>query len=365
MYICVLTEPFFRNGSWCIRVLSGLNEVLKAKKLDARFPERLDDISPSDSGDSEKFLIIIGCNPGWIYAAVQRAAETGMHPVLLCCQPVTRLPCVCSCVSSEPQEATDYILRSLREDGRHTPALYGCNPESYSDLARKECFLSNPVFRVSENDIFYNAGSLSKCFSHFAEKAGHYDSVICVNSYAALHLVRNLRTGNIGSDIRITAFGDTMLTRRFCPELDTVSAQYEEFGRAALAVCKLLSGNPELDAVSVTVKWKISSGVRTGLPPASFADSPPVTPTADEQFYHDSELSDMLKLENMLNSCGETELRILDLALAGESNEAIAAKCFLSENTVKYHIKKLRTMCGCKTKEELLRRLRDYTANAT
>lgn len=365
MYISVLTEPFFRSDYWCIRVLAGLNDALRAKKTDARFLERLDDISLINSDDKDKYLILIGCNPGWIYAAVQQAAEAGMRPVLLCCQPVSRLPCVCSCVSSELQEAMDYILKSLKQDGRQYPALYGCNPEAYSDLARKECFLSNPVFHVSENDIFYNVGSLSKCFSHFSEQAEHYDSVICVNSYAALHLVRNLRELNIGSKIRITAFGDTMLTRRFCPELDTVSAQYEEFGRAALSVCKMLSNDPELNAVSVTVKCRISSGEKAELPASPFTSSPSTAPTADEQFYHDRELSDMLELENMLNNCGETALRILDLALAGESNDSIAAKCFLSENTVKYHMKKLRTMCGCKTKEELLSRLRDYTVNAT
>lgn len=365
MRIYVLTEPFFRSGSWCVRVLSGLSEVLRAKKQDAHFPDRLDDLPEPENGekDAETFLLLIGCNPGWIYAAVQRAAETGMRPVLLCCQPVSRLPGVCSCVSSELREATDYLLDALARDGRHAPALYGCNPESYTDLARKDCFLSSPMLKANENDIFYNAGSLAKCFSHFTEHIGEYDSVICVNSYAALHLVRGLQQAGMEQKVRVTAFGDTLLARRFCPELLTVSAQYEEFGRAALSVCELLAKNPALNAVSVTVKWKISDGRSPELRTAVPLSSPAVSPAADEQFYRDGELRNMLELENMLNACGETELRILDLALSGASNEEIASKCFLSENTVKYHLKKLRTLCGCRSKDELLDRLRDYTAN--
>lgn len=353
MKLFLLTEPYFADGAWGARILSGVSAAARAKKTALlSFPDSRD---REDRDGESAFVLLIGSNPAWIARSVARAAECAIRPILVGAKPPVGVGTICGSVASEVGEGMRLLLGTLAKEGRERPALFGCNPESASDIERKSHFLASSLFPTTEDDVFFDAGSLSKCFSDFAARADRYDSVVCANGFAALYLIRSLSASGRLPRFRIAAFGETALGAHFRPDLLTVSAQYEQYGRAALSVCELLAKNPELTAVSVAVGWK-SSIDRSDLPAATIPpDADPAI--GDRDFYADGEMAELLKLERMLRACDESDRRILDLALCGTSNETIAERCFLSEHAVKYRLKKLRELSGCSSKSELLHKL--------
>ncbi len=354
MKLFVLTEPLFRSSPWCVRIVSGLHEVLRSKKTEASFFETAGEL-PLSAGAEPGFVLVIGCNPDWVAACIAEGKRRRLHPVVISCSE-TRLPFGVSSVCTSSDEAMAALLNVLKAGGRKHPALYGCNPDSLSDLRKKQSFLSNTLFPVTEDDVFSNRGSLAACFSDFLARSAEYDSVICVNSYSAVHLTQKLKAAGTGH--LTAAFGDARLLQRCAPDVLTVSAGYEEFGKAAVSICEQLSRNPALEAMLVYVRWDTSHLGAADTDPAVTAAADPST--ADTRFYGDVDMQNMLSLENMLLSCSDTQLNILDLLLDGGSAEDIAEQCYLSLSSVKYNIRRLEQLAGCGTKAELLAKMRVY-----
>ena len=355
MKLYVLTEPLFRSSPWCVRIVSGLHEALRSKKLEASYLEAAGELPPAAEAEPG-FVLVIGCNPDWVDSGIAEAKRHRLHPVVISCSE-PGLPFGVSAVCTSADEATAALLNVLKSGGHKRPALYGCNPDSLSDRRKEQSFLSNPIFPVTKDDVFVNRGSLAGCYSDFRARISEYDSVICVNSYSALHLTKKLKAEGI--DRMTASFGDARLLHRCAPGILTVSARYEEFGKAAVSVCEQLSKNPALEAMLLYVRWDTSRLGGNGADPVHAAAAEPST--ADTRFYGDADMRNMLSLENMLLSCSDTQLNILDLLLDGGSAEDIAEQCYLSLSSVKYNIRRLEQLADCGTKAELLAKMRAYT----
>lgn len=358
MRIDILTEPAFKESSWCKAILSGLNKTLARKKLAY---QAVTDIPSRDPGEQNHFLILIASNEAWLTDAIRRCRDRKIHPVLLSSAPRATMPGVYSTVTSDIRQSMYYLLYYLKKQGRTRPALYGINPSSLPNLARKDHFLA---FTGAENDrdIYYNNGSLKDCFESFLPHMARYDCVISANDYAAISLIKNLEEHGIATDRLLpVSYGGTRLAARYADRLQTISMCYEEYGKAAVTICETLSKNHALLYMNLSVKWKIGNSDRwvVDLPDGSVAAAP-ISSGEDEPFYRDREVSDMLRMENMLSLCDATDQTILSLLLAGKPYEEIAADCFLALNTVKYRLKKLMEACGAESRKQLLFLLSRY-----
>ena len=216
---------------------------------------------------------------------------------------------------------------------------------------------------ATDADIYYNNGSLKDCFMDFYKNHTNYDCVICANDYAAISLIKNFKALGITPENLLTAsYGNTLLSRRFS-EILTISMCYEEYGKAAVSICETLGKNPALLYINIAVKWKI--GCRDDFTKNDMPDNIQIPLKGDEQhsdklFYSDTELCEMILIENMLSLCDATDLKLLDLVSSGISYELAAEKCFISLNTVKYRIKKLMDICDISSKKTFLELLKKY-----
>ena len=73
-----------------------------------------------------------------------------------------------------------------------------------------------------------------------------------------------------------------------------------------------------------------------------------------------TEMFEMILVENMLSTCDAVDFKILDLLLMGKSYEVVADNCFISHNTVKYRTKKLMDICKTETKKDFLNLVKKY-----
>lgn len=361
MIIQILTEPSFENSSWCKDILEGLLLTLSRKRLNYDMIKEIPDRAITENAH---FLIIIASDEKWLTGAISRCRDSKIHPVVLGCQPRRPMPGVFSSVTSDIRQSMHYIINHLSKRGKNLPALYGINPASLPNLARKDSFLEFADGNADEKDIYYNNGSLKDCFEAFWKNHHKYDCVICANDYAAISLIRNLEKKQVSSDsLLIVSYGGTLLSTRFSSELLTVSMRYDEYGKAAVSICETLAKNPALLYLNIAVKWKIGSSDELTVNELPYLPHMPDSVnfmTADELFYSDDEMCHMIQIENMLSSCDKIDLTIVETILDGGSYDDAAEKCFISHNTVKYRLKKLMDICGCQTKKDFVGFVKKY-----
>lgn len=356
--IDILTEPAFAESSWCKAILSGLSKTLARKKIPYR---TVTDIPLRDPTEQDPFLILIASNEAWVATVIRQCRDRKIHPILLSAAPQSPMPGVYSTVTSDMRQSMYYLLHYLMKQGKTKPALYGINPTSLPNLARKEHFLAF-TGAEKEQDIYYNTGSLEECFESFLPHIDRYDCVISANDYAAISLIKNLEKHGITADRLLpVSYGGTRLATRYADRLQTISMCYDEYGKAAVSICETLSKNHALLYMNLSVKWKIGNSDNWA---ADLPDGPNTTALSasdkDEPFYRDGEVSKMLRIENMLSLCDATDQTILSMLLAGKPYEEISADCFLALNTVKYRLKKLMEACGAESKKQLIALLQEY-----
>ena len=118
-------------------------------------------------------------------------------------------------------------------------------------------------------------------------------------------------------------------------------------------------------AVKTDLVSEISPGDTTDNLPSkgsyfSLHDTSPRIQDRKDLFYSDTEILQMLQVENLLANCSQTELSILQCLLAGMTYAEIGERFFMSTNGIKYKAKKMFELCGTETKNEFLERVGKY-----
>ena len=339
MYRLIL-EPVYADSVWCKQIVHGLTAELKKRREDFSLEQ-----SPT-VGDT---VFIIGTQPDWLSNALCRCNRLGITPILLCNSqrklPGGRYHCVCSDISGSMRQLT----AGLKQRWGNRLALYGINPDSVGDRSRQAAF----CLECADGQLFINEGSLSHCYAQFLQQQPFFDAVICTNGFAAISLYRRLRQE--GRPIPpIISCAQTLLSRYYEEAITSVDMNYDQFGKTALAIADLAKKQPQLSELTATVQWSLPQQLQAPLPPISPLPAPAV------DFYHDAELQEMLRLEDMLNCCDEVDLSILSMLLQDCNYGQIAQVCYLTEGAVKYRVRKIRQLCGVEEKEALTALLKNY-----
>lgn len=352
MEVYLFIEPEYENSPWCNSILQGLRSAFSYKKRSLTPITSLDNLNSAQKGS---FLILVGSNHSWIKSVLLNEKVKALNPVILSSQSYHSLPGIYSYVTSDNKGSMNYLLSYFKNNNKSKPALYGVNNNSLPNIARKERFLSNSIFETNEEDIFYNNGSIDQCFASFEKQIGKYDCVICVNDYAAIHLIKQLERKSI-TNIPIASYGGTLLSANFYPNLLTVSTCYEEFGKAALSICETLHKNSALQYMSISIKHKIHlpKQEKTEEFYYNIAEPNENAVNGNDNFYNDYKMNQLLLIEKMLSKCDGTDIKILHMLMEKLQYEQIAENCFISLNTVKYRVKQMCDKCGCSSKKELL-----------
>lgn len=354
MHLYLLAEPDFRETPAYLCIQKSLLDAIRWKKYTCHC---LQSLSELPQGEAESFLLLTATNLHWITHVVGQCESFGVHPVLLSPQGVHQaVRGIYSEISCDVRHSMRDVLSYLAKKGCRAPAMYGVSPHSLPDLSRSDSFLQECPHAATE-DVYRNTVSLSDCFDRFFARIRHYDCVICANDYVAIQLIRTLRQRGEDPDrLLFVSYGSTLVARQFYPQLRSVSMCYEAFGRAALSVCELLCKNPALLHMSVCVKWQISHPLSTD-PPLRIA--PPPAP-AQDAFYQDRDVCNLMRIERILSECDETDLALLKKMCNDCSYEEIAEHLFLSLSTVKYRMKQLMQRGECESKKELQQLLQPY-----
>lgn len=348
MQIYVLSESLFVDSPWYKVIYSGLiNEISKRKMT---FESS---ISPEYMNDNDfDFAFLIGTNINWLDETVMLCEKYSIHPIILSTLENSRFYGKCSCVTPNIAHSMDYLISYLNNCGKSKTALYGVNRLSLTNITQMNQFLSNQSCNASVDDVYFNDGSITDCGNLLLENIYKYDSIISVNDFATISLMRKL--ANLNQDVTIVSFGGTKLAKKYFPKLLTVSMGYEDFGKAAFLICDAVKSDSSMDCMTISVKCRIDDKIISDSDYGIYCEKKVFTDVEDKKFYSDIEMNELLRIENMLRLCDDMDSEIINSLMCSLSYEEIAEKLFCALNTVKYRVKKLKEGCGCSSKKEMI-----------
>ena len=342
----VVSEPNYATTNWYRNSIAALKNQARKKRVPLLFAEGVSDVV------GESCVFVLGASVAWIVQTVSDLQGMGCHPILLSELPEYPFMGRYSCVKIDYNRFMASLAADFLGEGRTHTAFYGMNPASFSDISRRNAFLAC----FSGGTVFENNGSLSLCFEHFyrAHKEREFDSVICANDFAAVSLLNHLRTlGEDGQGILIAVYSNAQIATRF-PSIRSIRGDDSSVATAAFEIADCICANPIFSGMRITVDPRGADARDTALPlKRRFEESYDSDP-----LYRDLELNELMRIEKLLCACDETDLQILRLLKA--SGEAIGESTFLSDNGVKYRIKKMKKLCGVDSKSEIPVMLEKY-----
>ncbi len=345
--INILCEEPYRESVWCKEILTGLTDALKRKRL------QYEEIKNIDEADSE--LIAVGTNYAWLNNVIYSSNKKGVTPILLS----NRVDCLLKgkyhSVSTDISDSMTQLVNTLRSKGKTRIALYGVNRTSVSDISRAESF--NNV-SGKNSDIFYNNGSLDDCFLSFLPHINDFDAVLCVNGLVAVSFAKRIMRTNpeLLDKLCIISCSKIILKTGVAEHIICVDSNFENFGNAAIIIADVVKKNKYISNINISLNWDIDD--ENFLDKMNAKNENLTMP--QHIFYEDNEATQMLNLNNLLLACTQTDLQILNLLINKTPYHEIAERCFMSESSIKYRIKKYIELSHTKDKAELLNLLNAY-----
>ena len=275
------------------------------------------------------------------------------------------------CVKGDFYGAVALVLQGLRDADKGKVALFGMNTNSQEDVLITDAFMAQNA-GVS-NAIFCNDGSISQCFEQFYEARHNFNSIICLNDYVAIYLIERMRRLDPAyvENTYIVSFSNTILSRLYATPFTGLAPDMDALGCAVGDIYKLVKRNRDsYRSISIYVGYKVYergtsrcfANIDKGYVPYESRDVFFPTVNAFNEataFNADPEVERLGHVEIFLNQLTPVELSILMMVLQGRTNAQISEALFLSGETVRYHLNKMRSLLGCNSREKMRAVLRD------
>ncbi len=342
----ILCEKKYSESNWCRLILLGLKNELKKRRIEYKVVFSVDDIN------KEATLYIIGSDYRWMSNAVDRANALEIVPIVIFNQLDHMIDGKYHSVSSDINGSIASLIEWLKGRNKHNICLYAINPSSISDISRTQSYLKN----FAGGRTFFNNASLRKCFEDFIGCGEMFDAVICTNDFAAISLVKNLMEHNpsVLQRIDIISCSKSAISECYSDYIKSVDINFTSFGTNAYAVSRIINHGENISEISLKVKWDMS------FCDESYFCKYSKTNIEVDGIYEDTEFSNLLKLDRLIESCDEMDKKIIQLLLEEKTYIEIADTCHIVEQSVKYRVKQYTEICQLKNRKELVALLNEY-----
>lgn len=335
-----------------MHILNGLLNEKRVHRFSVAMLESEDEldnftIAPDD------FLLFIGSDNSKFIKIVKRHSQKFSNRIIVLgnCER-SLLDFKYSIITHDLARNVKNLYLYLLENGKHNIALYGIYSGSSSDIVKAKSF--RQLFEKS-NNIFYNDGNLEKCFNSFYKEINNYDGVICANDYCAISLINHLNEHKHELPY-IVSCSETLIGEYFSPGITNLKANYYALAKEGIRTAKALLKNDKINTIAVYFTSEIiprESTQYAEVKNLNLSKFNIITNIEEDNvFYEDSEVSEMMKIEFLLNSLDESDRKIFDLLCKKDSYSAIAEKLYMSVNGVKYKVQKMFSILGVTTRRD-------------
>lgn len=345
--IKIICEEAYAESIWCKQLLGGLIKELKRRRLSY---EQIDHAKGLDGQDN---ILIIGLSDAWTGRVIGKCNAAGCVPIVLSNRSRRTGDGQYHFICPDTHGAVKALKEAFMTAGRTKIALYAANRTVDLDRDRTEIFAG---LVQDSSDMYSNKGNLENCFRSFFPKAALYDAVICVNGYAAVSLVKKLEKENrqLLEKLVIISFEEVLKHSKYNQWISQIDLNLEAYGAVAMNVLEMVSQGNEISAVTAEMKCRMCEIRKKDWEITAEED------TAEALPYEDPELIYMAKVEQLMRDADDMDHHIIAMLLDHATYAEIADTCYMTEGNVKYRAKKYMSICGCKTKKELLELLKEY-----
>lgn len=342
--IMIICEEACKDSPYCKQVLSGLLKEMKKRRYGYTESHDAKEISGEDT------VFITGLSRSWFERMIQKCNDRGNTPIVLSSCSARIYAGQYHCICTGMHEVMKKLYDSCKKAGRTNIALYGVDHSSDSDIDRMQTFLT---LAKDSGNIYLNSGNLEACFQTFFPYVDRYDTVICVNGYAAVSLVRKLEKMNpeILDRIVVVSCEEVLRYSRYNSRILFVDLNLDTYGAAAMQLLEMTKNVQHVLEITVSVKGRVCE-----IPEKKEEGSE----SDDGEFYEDPEIICMARIDQLMMESDQQDNEIIDMLMSGNTYSEIAENCFMTEGNVKYRVKKYMAICQVKTKKELLEMLQEY-----
>lgn len=368
MLIPFIIEPGYGSSSvWSTAIRAGIDSELARKKyssvfIDGQRAEEFDFDAVFPDG-RPRLAALVGTSPSFVPEMIEKLALRDIDVLLVSYQPPENAP-VRGVVRIDYAAGAETLLRHLADCGCKRTALYGCFPNSSTDLVKRRAYLEYITASGAEPLMLDNTSGLLGCFERLNAglRAGELDSVVCVNDIAAVSLVTRLTGLGVGipEEIQIASFGGSEVSRVCRPAITVLEMPNFELGRQTVNAFSYLAKSPRGINLSVRVAGELVVRESTRPLAAGRAEKAcRVRRSLTQSFYDDAEVERIARLEKLLSVCEDIDRAILGLLLAGDTTERIAEELSLAPESVRYRVRRLVQSTGMTSRSDLLGFIRE------
>ena len=316
----------------------------------------------SEVADFDSPVMVLGVDSVWLDGVLEKLNSKKCKIILFFGTEHKKYEYV-SHISSDHGVGTKKAIQLLRERDKRNPALFGIQKNDTSDQTKALVFSDY----YPRKDIYCTENGISECFDRFFSNVDQYDSVICANDVMAIYLLSRFR--DLGIDVPkklyLVGNGNLWLGAHVTPSITTVYSNPGATVRLALQICSILCEFDDLDSVDASISTQlIPRGSTADVCEAESADllsaqtRSPYDEIRDELLC--PELLEIVTLDRKLSACSADQLSVLGAWISGVPIDRIAERLFISDNTVRYHLKTLYRILNIHSKSELLRIVNKY-----
>ena len=357
MSFYIISEPYCQSSNWYRNIISGLMKEKRRKRFQLIMLNTIDECKHLNITKQDA-IFVMGTDNTWLSNILEVCETLFQNRVILFRNHKKLLSSgKYSIIAPDIAQDIQILYDYLTSHGKNRIAMYGINPNSVSDELRKDTFL---LCGANTTDLFYNRGSLSSCFEKFSTKVYEYDAVICTDNYASISLVQSFKND---SRLFITSCGGgTLLKNFFSPTITHTWIDYQSFGKVALNLYDILLKSESIHSINIYISNNLSIGDTTNnLPPiTNLGKKSNFIYNNENNYYSDGDVQEMLRVETLLDSCDEEDFLMLDDLLSNATYAQMADKLYMSDNGVKYRVKKMLDICQVSSKKELIHLLEKY-----
>ena len=316
----------------------------------------------SDVTDFDSPVMVLGVDSVWLGGVLEELNAKKCKVILIFGTANKKYEYV-SHISSDQGVSTKKAIMLLSERDKRRPALFGIQKNDTSDLTKALVFSEY----FPKEDIYCVENGILECFERFYANIDKYDSVICANDVMAIYLLTRFREFGIDilDKLYLVGNGNLWLGAHVTPRITTVYSNSCATVQLALQICSTLSEFDDLDSINASISTQLIPRESTGDvcelecgDALSLQKRSPYVEIKNELL--SPELLEIVTLDRKLSVCSEDQLSVLGAWICGASIDEIAERLYISDNTVKYHLKTLYRLLNIHSKNELVSIVNKY-----
>lgn len=357
MDIYVLIEPLYEDSLWCRKYLEGLKYEAGRNSISLVFIKSSDDCVPSENG----ICALLGSTPQWIGKMSADLARDAIRCIVV--NPDCSVKAgMTSQIHIDFHKAMQMVASYFTTHHRNHTVLFGVNPSSTTDELKAQAFRTAfPTGTVSMNE-----GSVSQNCGTLLQRYPSVDSVLCCNELVAIALLRQLQHDQraIPQDIWLLTFGRSALSQHFKPSLSAIEVDHMLVGRQIIKIAQILLKNPVFSTLCCTIDANIIPAETTDNASLKFSH---LERTEGNQafensmnFYQDPIIKELGNLDRLFSSILPSDLILLQGVANNKKYAEIAENLGMSENAIKYRMKRMMGLAEVEHRYSLLSLLERY-----